>query len=123
MRPAANLELSLRASKPLNPVNCSPAALCWRGRSKFGGGEGQRNIFSPVVISIPCGLEDIADRLNPHGGGIGVRFCHYLIFRVAHRNEEVMRESLQLAGPRSALAGLLVLAWMLRWSIGYDLAH
>ena len=122
MRPAANLELSLRALKPLNPVNCSPAAV-WRGRSKFGGGEGQRNTFSPAVMSIPCGLEDIADRLNPHGGGIGARFCHYSIFHVAHRNEKVMQESLQLAGPRSALAGLLVLAWMLRWSIGYDLAH
>ena len=108
MRPAANLELSLRASKPLNPVNCSPAALFWRGRSKFGGGEGQRNIFAPVLIL--CELEDIIDRLNPRGGGIGARFCHYLIFRVAHRNEEVMQESLQLAGPRSALAGLLVLA-------------
>jgi hypothetical protein len=110
MRPAANLELSLRASKPLNPANCSPAALCWRGRSKFGGGERQRNRISPVVIRILCGLEDIADRLNPHGGGIGARFRRYLIFRVAHRNEEVMRESLPLAGPRSALAGLLVLA-------------
>src|SRR5918995_4523006 len=53
MRPAANLELSLRGSKPLNPVNCSPAALFWRGRSKFGGGEGQRNTFSPVVLAFP----------------------------------------------------------------------
>ena len=76
-----------------------------------------------IFAAFPWELEDIADRLNPHGEGIGARFCHYLIFRVAPRNEEVMPASLQLAGPRSALAGLLGLSWMLRWSIGYDLAH
>src|SRR5687768_4683855 len=73
MRPAASLELSLRVSKPLNPVNCSTAALCWRGRSKFGAGATDN--FARR-FSILCGLEDIIDSLNPHGGGIGARFCH-----------------------------------------------
>jgi hypothetical protein len=65
--------------------------------------------FRPSLFAFSADSK-IADSLNPHGGGIGARFRRYSIFRVAHRNEEVMRESLPLAGPRSALAGLLVLA-------------